>query len=112
MVAVSQPNDLGELSLVDSCASIVLGAGGGDVREHQRTLYACAERSPDRRFHALYDRVCRSDVLREAWRRVKGNRGAAGVDKQTLVEVEAYGAERMLGELQAAPRAGSNPRAA
>ena len=107
MVAVTRPNDLGELPLVDPCASSALVAGGGDVRELQRTLYACAKRSPDRRFHALFDRVCRSDVLREAWKRVKGNRGAAGVDKQTLVEVEAYGAERMLGELQGALRAGS-----
>src|SRR5215217_9317585 len=107
MVAVSQPNDLGGRSLADPCAGAVLASGGGDVRELQRTLYACAKRSPERRFHALFDRVCRSDVLREAWKRVKGNRGAAGVDKQTLAEVEAYGVERMLGELQGALRAGS-----
>ena len=102
MVAVTRPNDLGELSLVDPSSEMArLVAAGGDVRELQRTLYACAKRSPERRFHALFDRVCRSDVLREAWKRVKGNRGAAGVDKQTLAEVEAYGVERMLGELQA-----------
>ena len=102
-----RPNDLGELSLADPCASSGLVAGGGDVRELQRTLYACAKRSPERRFHALFDRVCRSDVLREAWKRVKGNRGAAGVDRQTLAEIEAYGVERMLGELQGALRTGS-----
>jgi len=107
MVAVVRPNDLGELPLVDPCAGSGLVAGGGDVRELQRTLYACAKRSPERRFHALFDRVCRSDVLREAWTRVKGNRGAAGVDKQTLAEIEAYGVERMLGELQGALRAGT-----
>ena len=107
MVAVVRPNDLGELPLVDPCAGSGLVAGGGDVRELQRTLYACAKRSPERRFHALFDRVCRSDVLREAWKRVKGNRGAAGVDKQTLAEIEAYGVERMLGELQGALRAGT-----
>lgn len=107
MVAVTRSNDLGEHSLADPCASTRLVAGGGDVRELQRTLYACAKRSPERRFHALFDRVCRSDVLREAWKRVKGNRGAAGVDRQTLVEVEAYGVERLLGELQAALRDGS-----
>lgn len=107
MVAVAQPNDLGGRSLVDPCAGPVLRAGGGDVRELQRTLYACAKRSPERRFHALFDRVCRSDVLREAWKRVKGNRGAAGVDRMTLVEVEAYGVERLLGELQGALGDGS-----
>lgn len=107
MVAVSRPNDLGERPLADPCIGTGLVAGGGDVRKLQRALYACAKRSPERRLHALYDRVWRSDVLREAWRRVKGNRGAAGVDKQTLAEIEAYGVERLLGELQCALRAGS-----
>ena len=107
MVAVVRPNDLGELSLAAPSARTGLVTGGGDVRELQRTLYACAKRSPERRFHALFDRVCRSDVLREAWKRVKGNRGAAGVDRVTLAEIEAYGVERMLGELQGALRGGS-----
>ena len=100
MVAVVHPTTPASDSLADLCVGPVLAAGGGDARKLQRTLCACAKRSPERRFHALYDRVCRSDVLREAWRRVKGNRGAAGVDKKTLAEVEAYGVERMLGELQ------------
>jgi RNA-directed DNA polymerase len=59
-----------------------------------------AKRSPERRFHALYDRIFRGDVLEEAWKRVRANRGAAGVDRETLVEVEAYGVERLLTELQ------------
>jgi RNA-directed DNA polymerase len=104
MVAVVRPNDLGGLSSVDPISGLV--PCGGDVRELQRTLWACAKRSPDRRFHALYDRIWRSDVLREAWRRVRANRGAAGVDKRTLAEVEEYGVERMLGELQCALREG------
>jgi RNA-directed DNA polymerase len=108
MVDVVRPNDLGGLSSVDSSSEMVrLVATGGDVRELQRTLYACAKRSPERRFHALYDRIWRGDVLLEAWKRVRKNRGAAGVDKVTLVGVEAYGVERMLGELQCALRAGS-----
>ena len=107
MVAVTRPNDPGERSLADLSASAVLVAGGGDVRELQRTLWACAKRSPERRFHALYDRIHRSDVLWEAWRRVRGNRGAAGVDRVTLAEIEARGVERLLGEVQQALRAGS-----
>jgi retron-type reverse transcriptase len=60
----------------------------------------------------LYDRICRSDVLQEAWRRVKRNRGAAGVDRQTLAEVEEYGVELFLEELQTELRAGGyRPRA-
>jgi RNA-directed DNA polymerase len=108
MVGLVRPNDLGGLSSVDSSSEMVrLVATGGDVRELQRTLYACAKRSPERRFHALYDRVWRADVLLEAWKRVRTNRGAAGVDRMTLAGVEAYGVERMLGELQCALRRGS-----
>jgi RNA-directed DNA polymerase len=78
-----------------------------NVRKLQRKLWAAAKQSPERRFHALADRVCRGDVLVEAWKRVRANRGAAGVDRVTLVEVEQYGVERMLGELAADLRDGS-----
>src|SRR5882757_9943456 len=70
------------------------------VRQLQRTLWAAAKQSSGRRFHALYDRICRDDVLREAWERVRQNRGAAGVDRITLVAVEDYGVDRMLRELR------------
>jgi RNA-directed DNA polymerase len=77
------------------------------VRQLQRCLYAAAKRQPGRRFHALMDRIYRGDVLWEAWRRVRKNRGAAGVDAQTLVAVEQYGVERFLEELGADLRAGA-----
>jgi RNA-directed DNA polymerase len=77
------------------------------VRQLQRRLWVAAKRSPERRFHALLDRIYRRDVLWEAWRRVKANRGAAGVDRETLDRVEQYGVERMLDELHAALRAGT-----
>src|SRR2546422_2499771 len=76
------------------------------VRQLQRRLWSVAKRQPKRRFHALYDRVCRGDVLREAWKRVKRNRGAAGIDGETLAAIEQYGAERMVHELEAVLRAG------
>jgi len=76
------------------------------VRQLQNRLWAAAKQSPGRRFHALYDRIHRGDVLWEAWERVRANRGAAGVDAVTLAAVEAYGVHRMLGELQGDLRAG------
>jgi RNA-directed DNA polymerase len=76
------------------------------VRQLQRRLWVAAKRSPERRFHALLDRIYRRDVLWAAWRRVKANRGAAGVDRETLVDVEQYGVERMLEELLVLLRAG------
>jgi len=78
------------------------------VRQLQRRLWAAAKQSSGRRFHALYDRIHRGDVLWEAWYRVCKNRGAAGVDRITLAYVqEEYGVERLLAELQADLRAGT-----
>ena len=77
-----------------------------NVGELQRQLWVCAKRSRARRFHALYDRICRSDVLQEAWKRVKKNRGSAGVDAITLTAIEEYGVSRFLDEVGANLRAG------
>ena len=62
-------------------------------------LHAKAKEEPDRRFHALIDKVWREDFLMEAWRRVRRNGGAPGVDGETVGDVESYGVERWLGEL-------------
>jgi len=76
------------------------------VRKLQRKLYVCAKQSRTRRFHALYDRIYRSDVLWEAWRRVRSNRGAAGVDAETIQAIEQRGVGECLAEIEAALRAG------
>jgi RNA-directed DNA polymerase len=78
-----------------------------NVRRLQNRLWAAAKQSPGRRFHALYDRISRRDVLEEAWRRVRANRGAAGIDGLTLAAVEEYGVGRMLDELSRDLRAGT-----
>jgi RNA-directed DNA polymerase len=107
MVGVVRSNDPGGLSSVVPASEIAqLMATGGDVRELQRKLWVAAKRSPGRRFHALFDRVWRGDVLREAWRRVQRNKGAAGIDRQTLEAVKEYGVARLLGELQCELRGG------
>src|SRR5438045_4028974 len=76
------------------------------VRELQRQLWAAAKRAPGRRFHALYDHIGRSDVLQEAWKRVRRNRGAAGIDGQSISDVEQLGVEHFLEELGTELRAG------
>ncbi len=69
------------------------------VRALQHALYRAAKADPGRRFHALYDKVSRSDVLWRAWVAVRSNNGAPGIDKVTLGQVEEYGVTRLLGEL-------------
>src|SRR6202521_4834602 len=76
------------------------------VRQLQRRLWSAAKRQPGRRFHALLDRIYRRDVLWEAWRRVKKNRGAAGGDAMTLAAVEQWGVEGFLEDLGARLQAG------
>ena len=76
------------------------------VRQLQRKLWVCAKTSKLRRFHALYDRIYRRDVLWEAWRRVRNNGGAAGIDGETIQAIEQRGPEEFLAEIEAALRAG------
>jgi RNA-directed DNA polymerase len=71
-----------------------------NVRALQRALYVAAKRNSRRKFPALLDRIARPDVLRDAWEQVRRNRGAAGIDGETLKAVEAYGVERMLAKLR------------
>lgn len=77
------------------------------VQQLQRLLWVSAKQSPERRFHALYDRIWRGDVLQEAWKRVKRNKGAAGVDAQTIADVEQLGVDHFLEEIASTLRAGT-----
>ena len=85
--------------------------GANDIhdktRELQRKLYRAAKRSPARRFHALYDKVYRRDILERAWEEVRGNRGAPGVDGVTIAQVEDRGVEGFLDELAVQLRDGT-----
>src|SRR4030095_5198288 len=69
------------------------------TRQLQRTLYRAAKASPARRFHALYDKVYREDILARAWQEVKTNAGVAGVDAQTIEQIEQQGVAGFLAKL-------------
>ena len=69
------------------------------VRQLQRKLYLTAKKGK-RRFHALYDKIYRKEVLQEAWSRVRTNRGVGGIDGIGIEEVEEYGAEKLLTEIE------------
>jgi len=70
------------------------------ARKLQRTLYRVAKRQPRRRFTLLYDKVCRQDILQDAWQRVKSNKGAAGVDQIDIDAIREYGEVRFLQEVE------------
>jgi RNA-directed DNA polymerase len=69
------------------------------VRDFQNRLYLTAKADRKRKFYALYDKIYRNDILEEAWKRVKQNGGAGGVDKVSIEDVKAYGEDRLLCEI-------------
>ena len=90
-----------------SARSVSRALGVDRVRALQRVLYRCAKQDQDRRFHALYDKVSRRDVLWRAWGEVRANRGASGVDGVTIDDVVRAGVGEFLDELAAKLRAGA-----
>lgn len=69
-----------------------------NVQQLQEKLGHAAKENKKRRFHALYDKVYRRDILWEAWRRVRTNKGAAGVDEQTFADIEKQGEFQFIEE--------------
>ncbi len=69
------------------------------VRNVQNRLYLTAKADRKRKFYAMYDKIYRKDILEEAWKRVKRNGGAGGVDKVSIDDVKAYGEEKLLDEI-------------
>jgi RNA-directed DNA polymerase len=68
-------------------------------RELQRKLYLAAKRNRNRRFHALYDRIFRPDILSQAWEEVRRNGGSAGEDGVSIEDVEREGVEQFLDQI-------------
>jgi RNA-directed DNA polymerase len=98
----------GALMSADMSARSISRTRGVDrVRALQRVLYRCAKQDRDRRFHALFDKVARSDVMRRAWGEVRANRGAAGLDGVTIEQIESSGVGDFLDALAVQLRAGT-----
>src|SRR5581483_1134327 len=98
----------GALMSAGSSASSVSQAGVGldRVRALQRVLYRSAKQDPERRFHALFDKVARSDVMWQAWRDVRANKGGSGVDGVGSDAIEESGVQVFMEELAAELMAG------
>ncbi len=94
------------MSAGNTARSTLAAVGGDRVRALQHVLYRAAKADPKRRFHVLFDKVHRMDVLDRAWREVRRNGGASGIDRVSLVAVEEYGVSRLLDELAAELREG------
>ena len=78
----------------------------GKVRKLQNKLYLTAKKCSSRRFHALYDKVYRDDVLIEAWKRVKANNGSSGIDGISIEDIKEKGVEEYLTEIQTELKSG------
>ena len=96
----------GSVSAENTARSTLAAVGGDRVRALQHVLYRAAKADPERRFHVLFDKVHRRDVLDRAWQEVRRNGGASGIDRVSLVAVEEYGVSRLLDELAAELREG------
>src|SRR5437870_12012221 len=97
MAQVNFPCDRGTtLGAVPAQAAVA-----GNVRELQRELYRAAKRSGERKFHALYDRMCQESVMKEGLSRGRAKRGAAGLDEENLGQTERMGVDSMIQEPRA-----------
>src|SRR5260370_4337703 len=97
----------GSVSAVSASPAAFGSAPLDPVRALQHTLYRAAKADPGRRFHAVWDKVFRRDVLWRGWVAVRANNGAPGIDKITLDQIEGeYGALRLVDELAAELREG------
>jgi RNA-directed DNA polymerase len=87
---------------VGECSMRARPTGLENTRALQRVLYRSAKQQPDRKFHALYDKVARSDVLARAFSEVRARKGAPGVDGVSIADVKASGVEPFLEEIATA----------
>ena len=66
----------------------------------QDGLYQAAKENTKRKFYSLHDKICRLDILQEAWKHVSGNNGSPGIDRESIEDVRNYGVDQFLREIQ------------
>jgi RNA-directed DNA polymerase len=81
------------MSAEQSARTVRQAEGLDPVRALQRVLYRSAKQYPKRRFHALYDKLARSDVMWRAWVDVATNQGAPGIDGVSIADIEDGGTD-------------------
>ena len=81
------------MSAEQSARTIRQADGLDSVRALQRVLYRSAKQNRTRRFHALYDKLTRFDVMQRAWSDVARNQGAPGIDKVSITDISSRGPE-------------------
>src|SRR5437764_14559464 len=98
------------MSVALSARSVSQADGLDPLRALQRVLYRSAKQDPSRRFHAVFDKIARSDVLWRAWVDVSTNAGAPGIDGgsvDAIGESGVAGGRAFLDERAAALRGGT-----
>lgn len=69
------------------------------LQELRRKIYLTAKSDKRKQFWGLYCHITKEEVLRQAYKEAKANKGAAGIDKITFDEIEQYGAEKFVAEI-------------
>ncbi len=89
---LDQPTDAGEQGdryAPTRVRDVVRYEGVSNLQALQRVLYRSAKQDPTRKFHALYDKLTRSDVMWQAWVNVVTNQGAPGIDGVSIDSITA-----------------------
>jgi|CXWL01.1.fsa_nt_gi retron-type reverse transcriptase len=77
-----------------------LSTSAQSVLELQTALARKSKSEPSFRFTSFRHTLSYREVLKEAWRKVRANKGGAGVDRVTLAEIEAAGVDQFLNDLE------------
>lgn len=70
------------------------------LQELKRKIYLTAKSEKQKRFWGLYCHIAKEEVLYQAYKEAKKNKGAAGIDGKTFEDIERYGLEKFITEIR------------